>query len=168
MVRDDVIFDIGMHKGEDTAYYLAKGFNVVAFEADPEHASHCRARFAEAIQTERLTIVEGAITPPTENGRVVFYKNLVNTFQGTTSAEWAKQLERRRKRSVAIEVARIDIAEQFKTFGIPHYLKVDIESADRLVLEALASFPVRPPYLSFESEKLELENQPINSHKLDL
>jgi FkbM family methyltransferase len=155
VVRDDVIFDFGMHKGEDTAYYLAKGFNVVAFEADPDHAAHCRSRFAEAIRTQRLTIVEGAIAPPTESGRITFYKNLGNTFQGTISDEWATRLRRRHKESLAIEVPRIDIAGQFRAFGIPHYLKIDIEGADMLVLEALAAFPDRPPYLSFESEKLE-------------
>jgi FkbM family methyltransferase len=134
---------------------LAKGFNVVAFEADPDHAAHCRSRFAEAIRTQRLTIVEGAIAPPTESGRVTFYKNLGNTFQGTISDEWATRLRRRHKESLAIEVPRIDIAGQFRAFGIPHYLKIDIEGADKLVLEALAAFPDRPPYLSFESEKLE-------------
>ena len=154
MVRDDLIFDIGMHRGEDTNYYLAKGFNVVAFEADPDHATDCRMRFADAVRSGRLTIVEGAIAPPTEDGRVTFYKNLGNTFQGTINREWAAYLRRHHKESVAIEVARVDIAEQFRTFGIPHYLKIDIESADKLVLEALTSFADRPPYLSFESDLL--------------
>jgi hypothetical protein len=49
-----------MHRGEDTAYYLAKGFRVVAFEAHPEHAAHNQARFASDIAS--LRIVEGAIT----------------------------------------------------------------------------------------------------------
>jgi FkbM family methyltransferase len=155
MVRDDVIFDIGMHRGGDTAYYLAKGFNVVGFEADPEHASHCRTRFADAIRAERLTIVEGAIAPPTERGRVTFYKNITNTFQGTTNKEWSDHSERRHKRTVAIEVPRVDVAEELGKFGIPYYLKSDIEGADKLVLEALASFTDRPPYLSFEAETLE-------------
>ena len=32
----DLIFDIGMHKGEDAEFYLRKGFRVVAFEADAD------------------------------------------------------------------------------------------------------------------------------------
>ena len=30
----DLIYDVGMHRGEDTAFYLRKGFRVVAVEAD--------------------------------------------------------------------------------------------------------------------------------------
>ena len=31
----NLIFDIGMHIGQDTEFYLKKGFRVVAIEADP-------------------------------------------------------------------------------------------------------------------------------------
>jgi hypothetical protein len=34
--HEDLIYDIGMHQGEDTEFYLQKGFNVIAFEADPD------------------------------------------------------------------------------------------------------------------------------------
>ena len=33
--QDDLIFDVGLHRGEDTEFYLKKGFRVVAFEANP-------------------------------------------------------------------------------------------------------------------------------------
>ncbi len=35
---DDLIYDVGMHKGEDADYYLKKGFRVIGFEAIPELA----------------------------------------------------------------------------------------------------------------------------------
>ena len=35
----ELIMDVGMHRGEDAAYYLAKGFRVVGFEADPDHVA---------------------------------------------------------------------------------------------------------------------------------
>jgi len=38
-VRPDLIFDIGAHIGADTAFYLQKGFKVVAVEAYPPHAN---------------------------------------------------------------------------------------------------------------------------------
>ena len=31
-----LIYDVGAHKGEDTEYYLRKGFRVIAIEAMPE------------------------------------------------------------------------------------------------------------------------------------
>ena len=30
--HDDLIYDVGMHKGEDTEFYLSKGFRVIALK----------------------------------------------------------------------------------------------------------------------------------------
>ena len=56
----DLIYDVGMHKGEDTEFYLKKGFQVVAFDADPNLVALCRKRFSNIIDQQKLTIVEGA------------------------------------------------------------------------------------------------------------
>src|SRR5579871_6024138 len=61
----DLVFDVGMHRGEDTAYYLHKGYRVVAFEANPSLIEHARIRFREELESGRLTIVPGAITEGT-------------------------------------------------------------------------------------------------------
>src|SRR5215218_5411176 len=62
----DLIYDVGLHKGEDTEFYLRKGFRVVAFEADPDLVRSCRDRLCEFIDRGRLTIVEGAIIEPAQ------------------------------------------------------------------------------------------------------
>jgi hypothetical protein len=49
----------------------------------------------------------------------------------------------------------VDIAEVFHRYGIPYYLKVDIEGADLVVLETLLRFEGRPQFLSIESEKVD-------------
>ena len=38
----DLNDDVGFHQGEDTAFYLKKGFRVVAFEAHPRLAENGR------------------------------------------------------------------------------------------------------------------------------
>src|SRR4051812_12299597 len=43
--HDNLIIDVGMHDGGDTAFYLAKGFDVVAVEADPGLAQAGAERF---------------------------------------------------------------------------------------------------------------------------
>ena len=78
-----------MHRGEDTAYYLAKGYRVVGFEADPELAAECAARFAG---NERLTIVEGAIAPPAAGDTVRFHRH-PNRVWGTIDAARAASTE---------------------------------------------------------------------------
>ena len=44
---EDLIYDVGVHRGEDSAYYLAKGYRVRAFEANPDLVAGCRTRFAD-------------------------------------------------------------------------------------------------------------------------
>ncbi len=71
-----LIYDVGLHRGQGTDLYLKKGFNVVAFEANPENAAFGRDRFKTAIDDERLTIIEGAITENfAHNGEDKFVKN---------------------------------------------------------------------------------------------
>jgi hypothetical protein len=44
-----LIYDLGMNNGDDTDYYLKRGFEVVAVEANPALCQVARDRFAEAI-----------------------------------------------------------------------------------------------------------------------
>ena len=37
-MKRDLIYDIGMNNGDDTAFYLIRGYRVLAIEANPELA----------------------------------------------------------------------------------------------------------------------------------
>jgi hypothetical protein len=50
-------------------------------------------------------------------------------------------------------VLTVDFVQAIREFGVPYYMKVDIEGADRSCLEALLEFESRPIYVSIESEK---------------
>ena len=80
VMEKDLVYDVGLHKGEDTEYYLKKGFRVIAIEANPQLISECKARFREAIALGRLQIVEGAIAPASAGNTVIFYKILIFLF----------------------------------------------------------------------------------------
>ncbi|HUS24318.1 MAG TPA: FkbM family methyltransferase [Candidatus Binatia bacterium] len=149
----DLIYDVGMHKGEDTDFYLKKGFQVVGFEADPDLAEQCRKRFEAEIRSSRLTLVQGAIVDARSAPTVRFYRNLDDSVWGTTSEEWKSRNERLGTRSVAIDVPAVDFAAALARYGVPYYLKIDIEGADRLCLQALDRFDQKPDYVSIESDK---------------
>jgi len=154
--RDDLIFDVGMHRGEDTAYYLQKGFRVVAIEADPALAADGRARFADALADGRLTVIEGAVVAPgaAAGATVRFYRNRANSVWGTVVPEWAERNAGFGAASETIEVPALDVAACIAANGVPRYLKIDIEGMDRVCLEALAGFAQRPDFVSIESEKV--------------
>ncbi len=153
--QPDLIFDVGLHKGEDSDFYLKKGFRVVAVEAQADLINYCKLRFEHAIAAGRLQIVEGAIAPESAGDRIVFYKNLESPGWGTIDPRWVERNEKMGARSVKIEVGRIDLARMFSVHGIPFYLKIDIEGADHLVLDELQRFSDRPHYVSMEAEKVD-------------
>jgi FkbM family methyltransferase len=147
----DLIFDVGMHRGEDSAYYLRKGFRVVAFEAHPGLVQAARERFAAEVADGRLEIVSGAIVG---DGResVTFYTHPRMSAWGTVAPSRASRNEVM-GRSVEVIVPAVDFARCLRTRGVPHYLKIDIEAADMLCLEALLDVDPeqRPRYVSIEA-----------------
>lgn len=158
-VNKNLIYDVGMHTGEDTEYYLKKGFKVVAFEANPELISFCKEKFIEEIDKGDLIIKEGAIVDQskTTDKTIKFYKNQANSVWGTVVPDWSIRNEKFGAESNIIEVPTVDFSECLKEFGIPHYLKVDIEGMDLVCLTALLPFKNKPPYISIESEKVDFE-----------
>jgi FkbM family methyltransferase len=151
----DLVYDVGMHRGEDTAFYLAMGFRVVAFEANPELAAQCRSRFAAELADDRLTIVEGAIAEPGID-HVEFYRDPEFSAWGTIDGDWVSRRENLADFEL-VSVRAVDFSAALRTHGIPHFMKIDIEGADRLCLDALAAADSRPQYLSIESEKFSVD-----------
>jgi FkbM family methyltransferase len=158
MVKDDLIFDVGLHHGEDTAYYLAKGYRVVAFEADPRSVVFCQKRFKLEIAARQLQIVAGAITEDPTLESITFYVNERKPVWSTADEHWSKRNRRLGANRIAVVVARSDIQKSFLEFGTPYYLKIDVEGVDRHVLRTIAGLPERPRYLSFESDKVSFDD----------
>ena len=160
-LHQDLVYDIGMHKGEDTDYYLKKGFRVIGFEADPDLIKYCKNRFLEEIERGRLIIVEGAIVEQqldeTAGRTVKFYRNLENSVWGTINDTWARRNERLGTHNQIVEVKAIDFTECLEKYGIPYYMKIDIEGSSTICLKSLLGFELKPSYISVESEKVIFE-----------
>ncbi len=158
MINKNLIYDVGMHKGEDTHYYLSKGFSVIAFEADPDLIKLAKKKFYNEINKQKLIIVEGAIVPENFSNKVQFYKNKKKTIWGTVVENWAKRnKESFDSESISIQVNSINFKEILNKYGVPYYLKIDIEGMDLVCCEALLSFNDKPSFISIESEKISFE-----------
>lgn len=145
-----VIYDVGAHKGEDTDFYLKKGFKVVAVEANPALAQAMLERFSESIAAGQLTIVQAAVAE--EDGEVEFFVNELSVW-GTIRAAWAERNRKLGRQSTRIRVPAVSFGRLLEQYGVPYYLKIDIEGADMLCLRALAKTRARPQFLSIESTK---------------
>jgi FkbM family methyltransferase len=160
--HQDLIYDVGLHKGEDAEFYLRKGFRVVAFEADPDLIASCKRRLKEFVDNGQLTIVEGAIVDldiiKAGQQTVRFYKNRDVSVLGTVSSHWAERNARRGMSSSIIEVDAINFADAIREHGVPYFMKVDIEGCDAVCVNAFSDFEKRPTYISIESDKTSFEN----------
>jgi Methyltransferase FkbM domain len=153
-----VVLDFGMHKGEDTEFYLACGAHVLGFEANEMLVEHNRLRFGEAIEAGHLEIVSGAIVPPDFEGEEqTFYLDSQKTIWGTTSPQWADRNANLGSDVTAVTVPAIDLKSILRSLPAILYAKIDIEGADGFVLETFRHVEITPEFVSIESDKLDLD-----------
>jgi FkbM family methyltransferase len=149
MPISDLIYDVGMNNGDDTAYYLHRGYRVVAVEADPHLVGACERRFANAIRAGRLTLLNCAIGPTA--GRAKFWLCLDRPEWNSFRKEGASRCGYRIQ-EIDVEVRSFHsiLAEH----GVPHYLKADIEGYDIHCLRGLDRADL-PACLSLELENMD-------------
>lgn len=140
-----LIFDLGMNNGDDTDYYLKLGYDVVALEANPALCAKASERFADAVEQGRLTIVQAAIWE--RSGETSFLVNLDNDHWSSIDPGWAERDDSTCER---ITVQCVTLPELFARFGVPYYLKIDVEGVDHVVLDQLRGAPLLPACISVE------------------
>ncbi len=145
----DLIFDIGMHTGKDTAYYLKKGFRVVGVEANEALALGVAERQSDDVAVGRLKIYNVAIAEA--EGEATFYVNDQKDDWGTTCPEFVERNEALGTTHRATRVRCVPLAKIIRECGVPYYAKIDIEGCDLLCLKAFLEFEKKPRYLSIES-----------------
>lgn len=151
VIVPDLVYDIGLHVGNDTAYYLSQGYRVVAIEANPVLVEQCRQRFQGHLQNGMLRILPVGIAEI--EGVLPFYVNPRNT-------EWSaidKEAAFRDGDGITVEVPTMRLETIFSHYGYPYFVKSDIETGDRYVMDALESLNKAdlPFYVSIEAHKLE-------------
>lgn len=141
---DRLIYDIGANTGEDTDYYLAKGFNVVAVEASPVLVERLQDRFASQIAGGQLILVNKGILK--EPGQFTFYRNLDNDHWSSFDPKYGT---RQGTRYDEHQIECIPVRDLLAAYGVPRYMKIDVEGADREILNALSGRET-PGFVSVE------------------
>lgn len=144
----DLVFDIGMHKGEDTRNYLMQGFRVVSVEANPVLAAANRKKFSKAIAQGRLEILNVGIAG--KEGVLTFYRN--HRLSEWSSFDKATGTRNNTAYDV-VDVNCVTTEMLFAQYGVPFYMKVDIEGFDHYCLSAIDS-KYKPRYVSCEAVHL--------------
>lgn len=150
-----LMFDLGAHKGLDTGYYLDQGFKVIAVEAHPKIVAKLTVDNTFPMIADQLVVVSAAITP--DGNSTPFYESSKG-IDGETHSTFPHRVKG--CESAPFEVAGTTLAQLFVTYGVPEYLKIDIEGADVIAIRQLHTFQTNttklfgaakmPAYLSVE------------------
>ena len=140
----DLVLDVGMHNGDDTAYYLARGYDVVAVEANPRLCASAEERFAREIGAGRLSVRNVGIAE--NSGELEFWVS----DQSEWSSFHRENATKGGAHASAIPVATIRFADLLSELPTPIYVKIDIEMNDPLCLRELGRCNSVPRYVSFE------------------
>jgi FkbM family methyltransferase len=147
-MQTDLIFDVGAHNGNDTAYYLSRGFRVVAVEAHPLYCCALFQRFRQEIAATRLHVLNFAVAE--RSGLCALLESQKESQWSTILPEVAAS-KSGDFREVMVPALTFD--HVFARFGTPFFLKVDIEGSELNVFRHLVGSPQvdRPQYVSFET-----------------
>jgi FkbM family methyltransferase len=139
-----LIFDLGLHKGYDAEFYLKKGFHVVGVEAVPSLSELAASRLSAF--AERLQVVNKALYH--RSGETVSF------FTVPDKDDWGSlsrgKAEKGVEESVEISVPTTTLSDLFDEFGVPYFIKCDLEGGDLIFLEQLRADARRPPFVSVE------------------
>lgn len=159
MSNGKVIVDIGANNGNDTDFYLKKGFNVISIEADPTLCDLISQRF-QGYPRNRLTIINAAISD--KPGEVELFVNLDHrewsSLARDSKATDASALTGCRTNFETHKVNAISLDDALKDIDNLYYVKIDIEGEELKAINSLTNNSNLPHYISFE----------VNCHRLEI
>jgi len=141
----NVIFDVGMYDGSDTKYYLSEGYNVIAIEANPNLVERARSLFSQEISSGQLKIINAALCD-------ISGQKITLTISGDDLGSSSIFEDKITNKSPlgSYNVDTVTLTELIEAHGRPHFIKIDIEGADRYCILPLNNNN-RPKYISFEA-----------------
>ena len=145
----NLIFDIGTAEGNDTWFYLEKGFDVIGVEADPVAFAGYTRRFSKEIIEGRLVALNNAAT--LEAGlELEFWRNdkhqRLSSLRKSPRPKYADI-------QTAYKVKSIDWSSLIDIKGVPHFAKIDIEGGE---IDFLSGMTNLPTYISAESKSVDV------------
>jgi FkbM family methyltransferase len=149
-VNSRLIADIGASEGSDIAYYLRKGFQVVAVEADPVMYASLLQRFAREIADGSVVLLN-RVAADTSGQAVQFWRNQV--YQGLSTFDHEGAQFREHLVPCAGQTANWQDIVALR--GVPYYCKIDIEGGEARFLRSMRGADARPTYVSAECHSFE-------------
>jgi len=148
-----LVFDVGAHRGQRTDVFLRLGARVVAIEPDPSNQRLLAGRYSRDLPFGGPVTVVGKAVSDGSSGATMWV-HAPGSGLNSLSQKWVQTLgldDRRFGSRVEFahrqHVETTTLEALMNSFGIPLYIKIDVEGHEASVLRGL----IRPvPLLSFE------------------
>jgi FkbM family methyltransferase len=141
-----VIYDVGSNKGDNLPYYFLKAHKVVAVEANPALVRQIKAKYKSEIDKGLLVVEDCVVTAERGAKEVDFY---IHNFSDVHS-QLPPPTESQAGMFQRVTLHSKNIVDIIRDHGAPHYIKIDIEHYDSILLRELFENRVFPSYISAE------------------
>jgi FkbM family methyltransferase len=151
VAKDSLVFDIGANRGQHTRYFLALGASVIAVEPIPACAENLRLIYLKS----RVTVVPCAVGAKQSTADLHISSQAPLS---TLSDEWLRNAQNSPRfknvtweQTVTVPVITLD--SLIEKYGIPDFVKIDVEGFEARVLDGLSQMP-RAMCFEFNTEDL--------------
>jgi FkbM family methyltransferase len=147
-----VIYDFGANNGDDIPYYLKKADVVVAVEANPVLCREIEERFATELGTGKLRIENCVLTDEGSDPEVYFYLHKRRHVLGQFPPPAKGVIDNYTKTRLPSQ----SVKQILQKHGSPHYIKIDLEGYDEVILRDILQNGFRPPFISAEFSSIQI------------
>ena len=149
-----LVFDIGANVGVLSAVFASLGARVVALEPNADCVRHIQLSYADR-QIEVVHAAAGA-----KNGLAVLNVSDERDVRSSMSDDWIRTMGSHDESYRGIwsgqnVVPMLTLDTLIEHFGMPHFIKIDVEGFEEKVLSGLSA---QPPLISFEFTAAFLES----------
>jgi len=151
--RGGLVFDIGANVGTMTRVFASLGAKVIAVEPNPDCIRHIEL-ITDRKAVETLQAAVGEL-----NGLAVLKVSDRKDKMSSLSADWRETVSKENqsyvgmwKRDLTVPMTTLDTLIQ--RYGLPAYIKIDVEGYEEHVLRGLSQLP---SLISFEFNRLFLD-----------
>jgi FkbM family methyltransferase len=151
--KDPLVFDVGANVGTMTIIFASLGAQVVAVEPNPDCARHI-----EFITSRNaVAVLQAAIGE--KNGIAELHVSDRKDKMSSLSRDWCEAVSKGNPAYAGLwnrklTVPMITLDALIERYGLPAYIKIDVEGYEDQVLKALSKCP---PLLSFEFNRMSIE-----------
>jgi FkbM family methyltransferase len=143
---DELVFDIGANAGVMSATFASVGARVIALEPNADCARHIQLSYSG----KRIQVIQAAAGA--RNGLAVLNISDEWDLTSSLSEDWMEAIQKKDwryrgnwRRQTVVPLLTLDAL--IEHFGVPYFIKIDVEGFEEQVLSGLS---IQPRLLSFE------------------